>query len=81
MAQWDKFRAKLLGKQADQNIEFATLRNYLIHLGFDEDINASHHIYGMTGISEIIVIQPRRDGKAKAYQVKQVRKIIEDYGL
>ena len=81
MSQRDKFRQKLLGKQADQNIDFATLCSFLKRLGFEEDINGSHHLYGMTGIREIIDLQPRIDGKAKAYQVKQVRQIIQDYGL
>jgi hypothetical protein len=33
------------------------------------------------GIEEIINLQPLRDGKAKAYQVKQVRGIIFNYKL
>jgi hypothetical protein len=35
----------------------------------------------MADIKEIIDLQPRTDGKAKAYQVKQVRNIIEDNRL
>ncbi len=35
----------------------------------------------MTGIREIIDLQPQMDGKEKAYRVKQVRKIVEDNGL
>lgn len=31
------------------------------------------------GIDEIINLQPLRDGKAKAYQVRQVRTIILKY--
>lgn len=46
------------------------------------DLNdLNHHIYYREGIEEIINLQPLRDGKAKAYQVKQVRVIIFNYKL
>jgi hypothetical protein len=50
MSQWDKFRQRLLGRQADQNIDFGTLCSFLKHLGFEEDINGSHHLYGMADL-------------------------------
>jgi hypothetical protein len=40
----------------------------------------SHHILTKDGIEEIINIQPK-NGKAKSYQVKQVREIIIKYRL
>ncbi len=81
ISRWDKFRQRLLSGRADQNIDFESLCAFLRHLGFDEDISGSHHIFGRDDIREIITIQPRNDGKAKAYQVKQGRKVIEDNGL
>jgi hypothetical protein len=39
-----------------------------------------HHIFSREDIREIINIQPR-SGKAKSYQVKQVREIIFTYQL
>jgi hypothetical protein len=50
-------------------------------LGFRERVNSSHRIYSKEGIDEIINLQPGRDGKAKPYQVRQVRQMIQRYEL
>lgn len=64
----------------DKNIRFADFRNLIIDLGFKERIKGDHFIYKRDDIPERINIQP--DGnKAKPYQVKQVRLIINKYGL
>ena len=39
-----------------------------------------HHILSREGVEEILNLQPRT-GKAKAYQVKQVRAVLISYGL
>ena len=52
---------------------------YLKDFGFFERIKGDHHIFYKEGIEEIINLQPLKDGKAKAYQVKQVRVIILKY--
>ena len=52
----------------------------LINLGFDERIRGSHHIFTREDIEEILNIQPKK-GKAKVYQVKQVREVILKYQL
>jgi hypothetical protein len=52
----------------------------LSHLGFDERIRGDHHIFTREGVAEILNLQPRQ-GKAKAYQVKQVRGVLTSYGL
>jgi predicted RNA binding protein YcfA (HicA-like mRNA interferase family) len=57
------------------------MRKLLNDLGFSERIKGDHHIFYKDGIEEIINLQPLRDGKAKAYQVKQVRRIILKYKL
>ena len=49
-------------------------------LGFDLRIKGSHHILTKEGMEEILNLQPK-DGKAKPYQVKQVRKVIVRYKL
>lgn len=71
---------KLLRGTSDNNFDFEDLRNVLTRLGFDERINASHHIYSKQGIEEIINLQPRQ-GKSKPYQVKQVRNLVLKYKL
>lgn len=41
----------------------------------------SHHIFSRDGVVEILNLQPRHDGSAKPYQVKQVRQVITRYQL
>jgi len=72
---------KILRGLADKNIRFQDMRKLLNDLGFSERIKGDHHIFYKDGIEEIINLQPLRDGKAKAYQVKQVRRIILKYKL
>lgn len=72
---------KLLSGISDQNITFDELANLLESLSFDKRIKGNHHIFYMNGIEDIINIQPTKDNKAKAYQVKQVRDLIVKYKL
>lgn len=77
---------KVLAGIADANIRFAELRKLVLSLGFKERIKGDHYIYSKTGITEIIPIginniQPLNDGKAKPYQVKQARNLIQKYKL
>jgi predicted RNA binding protein YcfA (HicA-like mRNA interferase family) len=81
MSKWGKFRQRILSGTADTNIRFDDLANYLKRLGFEERVKGSHHIFTREGIAEQIVLQPLADGTAKAYQVRQVRGIIQKYGL
>jgi len=41
----------------------------------------SHHIYIHPDIAELLSIQPRKDGKAKPYQLRQFLKLLEEYSL
>ena len=76
-----KLLARILAGESDANIEFEDLRHILTTLGFRERIRGGHHIFTRAGIKEIINPQPRRDGSAKPYQVRQVRDIITRYQL
>lgn len=71
---------QILSRQTGANIRFSDLRYLLLRLGFEERISGSHHIFSKTGILEKINVQPRR-GQVKAYQLQQVRKVIEKNGL
>ncbi len=80
MGRYDKLVARVLRGTSDANISFDDLCQLLSHLGFDERVRGSHHIFRRAGIEERINLQ--RDGsKAKPYQVKQVRAVIVKYGL
>ena len=72
---------KVLSGLSDKNIRFQNLKKLLNDFGFSVRIKGDHHIFYKEGIEEIINLQPLRDGKAKAYQVKQVRTIIIKYRL
>ncbi len=80
MSKIGKLLIKLLRGTSDANFSFDELRNLLLTLGFDERISSSHHIFSKDGIEEIINIQPKQ-GKAKPYQVKQVRNLVTKYKL
>lgn len=71
---------KILRANSDNNIRFADLRTLLHQLGFKERVRGDHHIFTRDEVVEILNLQPKK-GKAKAYQVKQVRGVITSYGL
>jgi len=75
-----KFLDRILRGTLDKNIEFDALCNLLKQLGFAERVRGDHHIFTKDGITEILNLQPKKH-QAKAYQVKQVRKVILDYKL
>jgi hypothetical protein len=76
-----KILQKILSGLSDRNIRFQDLKKLLSQLGFSERIKGDHHIFYKEGVEEIINLQPLGDGKAKAYQVKQVRELIFKYKL
>jgi predicted RNA binding protein YcfA (HicA-like mRNA interferase family) len=80
MARRGKTLTAILRGTSDANIDFRDLCGLLISLGFSERIRGSHHIFSRDGIEEILNLQPKR-GKAKPYQVKQVRDVILKYRL
>ncbi len=80
MGKYDKILIKVLSGTSSANIGFKELTGLLLKLGFKERIKGSHHIYSMENMDEIINIQ-EINGKAKSYQVKQIRKLIEKYAL
>jgi hypothetical protein len=77
----EKTLERVLSGLSDRNIRFGDLRNLMKDLGFSERIKGNHHILYKEGVEEILNLQPLRDGKAKSYQVKQVREVILKYRL
>jgi predicted RNA binding protein YcfA (HicA-like mRNA interferase family) len=80
MLKTEKIRNKVLLGYSDANIDFEDMRRLLSSVGFTERIKGSHHIYTHPDVAEIINLQPK-NGKAKPYQVRQVRNIIISYRL
>lgn len=76
-----KLLEKVLSGLSDKNIKFDDLKKLILRFGFDCRVKGDHYIFAREGIVEIINLQPLRDGKAKPYQVKQVRNLILKYKL
>ncbi len=80
MTRYEKILERVLSQRADADLLFGDLCHPLRRLGFDERIRGGHHIFTRADVSEIINLQPR-GGKAKPYQVRQVRDLIRHYQL
>ena len=81
MGKGEKLAAKLLSGKSDKNFSFDDLCYVLERAGFHlRRGKGSHRIYYKEGVIEIINVQPR-NGKAKPYQVKQVRDLLLKYKI
>ncbi|HEY3172913.1 MAG TPA: type II toxin-antitoxin system HicA family toxin [Thermoanaerobaculia bacterium] len=80
MTRVDRILERIVRGVSDAHIPFSEIRRLLRTLGFEERIRGSHHIFARHGIEEILNLQPRQ-GKAKPYQVRQVRGVILKYRL
>lgn len=78
MSKHEKLLALIVEGRSDANIRFDDLCHLLRRLGFAERTRGSHHVFRMQGVEEKIVLQ-RANGKAKSYQVRQVRAVIVKY--
>ena len=81
MASLRKVFEAILRGQSDANLRFADLQRVLRAMHFEERVRGGHFIYSKAGVEEIVNIQPIGGGKAKAYQVKQVRELMLKYAL
>lgn len=80
VGKFSKTLDRILRGTSDANVRFEDLCALLSHLGFIERIRGDHHIFTRDGVAEILNLQPR-GGKAKPYQVKQVRAVVTAYQL
>ena len=80
MGKYNKLLSRILRGASDANIPFEDLCQLLRHLGFDERVRGSHHLFRKDGVEEKLNLQ-RDDGHAKVYQVRQVRNVILKYGI
>ncbi len=72
MSKHEKLLVQILRGTSDANIPFDGLYSLLKHIGFEERIKGSHHIFTKHGVEEILNLQPKGT-KSKPYQVKQAR--------
>ena len=80
MSKQEKTIARVLSGAADASLSFRDLCQLLRGLNFEERVRGSHHIFSHPDIPEILNLQPRF-GRAKPYQVRQIRELILQYGL
>ena len=80
MASDEKQLERLRDFQRNQGWEFGELCRLLQRLGFEMRISGSHHFFRRAGMRDIINLQPR-NGRAKPYQVRQARKVLQANGL
>lgn len=80
MGKHDRLLFQILRGLSDANIAFDDLVGLLKHLGFEMRVSGSHHLFRKTGVAEKINLQ-KQGAKAKTYQVRQVREIIQKYRL
>ncbi len=81
MGKWEKVRDRVLSGSSDKNIKFDDLCGLLERMGFDESICGDHHKFRRGDVEYQPDLQPQRDGKAKRYQVVQVRSMLVNYEL
>jgi len=80
VSQQDKLLEKILSGTSVSDVPFAQLWQLLYRLGFDERIRGDHRIFVKADVEEILNLQHKK-GKAKSYQIKQVRAVILKYKL
>jgi hypothetical protein len=80
VSKWAKLIRRILDGRSDASVAFSDLRGLLLHLGFEERTRGGHHVFRREGVDEKVNLQ-RDDGKAKPYQVRQIRQMILKYGL
>lgn len=80
MGKYDKLLFQVLRGLSDANVEFDDLCYLLTKLGFEMRTSGSHHVFRKAGVADKINLQ-RQGSKAKVYQVKQVRSVIQKYRL
>ena len=83
MSKREKRREAVMKSASVKNITFEELCLFVEDLGFiaHKGSGTSHRVYAKTGVVEIINLQEDNGGKAKPYQVRQVRKIVLAYHL
>ena len=76
-----KFRDTLSDPAKDYTHRFADVVRFLEANGWRQRIKGSHHIFTRSGVPLLLNLQPDKNGKAKAYQIRQVRQTLNQFNL
>jgi predicted RNA binding protein YcfA (HicA-like mRNA interferase family) len=79
MSNWRKALEKLMTGQSDAGIDYDDRCNLLNRLGYTSRQSGSHNIFRKSGF-DLINLQ-KSGGKAKPYQVRQVRDQLKNQTL
>ena len=80
MSKTEKLFERLMAGQSDANFSFDDLSALLMKLGYAARATRGSHIIYQRGES-FLNLQPAAGGKAKAYQVRQVRAELKRLNL
>jgi hypothetical protein len=80
MSRTEKLFEKLMSGQNDANFAFNDLGVLLTKVGYNARKTKGSHIIFQRG-SSFLNLQPSTGGKAKAYQVRQVRQELQKLNL
>ena len=78
MGKWETILRDVLSGERDNGIRFDGLCGLLKRKGFAVRIRGSHHLYQRVGFAPVN-LQPA-GAMAKPYQVRQVRRVLQDGG-
>jgi hypothetical protein len=80
MSKVEKLFDKLMAGRNDANFSFDDLCSLLKKLGYNARTTKGSHMIFQRG-SSFLNLQPTAGGKAKAYQVRQVRQELQNLNL
>ena len=81
MSKADKIFEKLMGGQGDASFSFDELCTLLARLGYTARTTKGSHIIFQREGGSFLNLQPGHGGKAKSYQVRQVRDELKSRNL
>jgi len=76
MGKQEKLLEQLANPAQDANWNFNDMTGLLQRLGWEMRVRGSHHFFRKSGVRDIINLQPA-GSKAKNYQVRQVRNVLQ----
>jgi predicted RNA binding protein YcfA (HicA-like mRNA interferase family) len=80
MGKQEKLLQQLAKPAHDANWNFQDMTGLLLRLGWEMRVRGSHHFFRKPGVRDIINLQPV-GSKAKSYQVRQVRSVLQSLGV
>jgi hypothetical protein len=80
MGKQERLLEQLADPAQDANWNFHNMTGLLQRLGWEVRIRGSHHFFRKTGVGAILNLQPA-GAKAKSYQVRQVRSVLQSLGV